>query len=345
MKLTQLKLFAIKLALYSGGLLYIASDLFLWQGPLWSMLHHDKAKIQEEQRATALSVYGVKMTNEQLKRCEAEAAALSDSATAENAKSALIHNTLLRIRTQYNDSRVPDYTETAQKEAERLASRAPSTQHFDQLLQSQGYTRESYTHKLTAIMRQQHYLDKLIEKKCQITEADINAAMANVGDVLYVPSRRDISHIFLSSVQGNADEVKTRAESLLVQLNNVASPAEQATLFAELASKYSEDAQSQARGGSLGKIVTYPEPVLSELNLFDEASTPTGIPVLKQSKWGWHILLAGPIEKGHYATTEECRESVRTAIISYLRQQALRDWIESNMAEAKKKNRIITNGK
>lgn len=345
MKLTQLKLFAIKLALYSGGLLYIASDLFLWQGPLWGMLHRDKAKIQEEERITAVSVYGVRMTNEQVKRCEAEAAALSDTATAEVAKRDLIHNTLLRIRTQYNDSRVPSYSEEAQREVQLLASRAPSAQHFDSLLQSQGYTTDSFTHKLTAIMRQQHYLDKLIEKKCQISEADINAAMANVGDVLYVPSQRYVSHIFLSTVQQNSDEVKARAETILAQLNNAASPAEQAGLFAELAAKYSEDAQTRSKGGALGKLVTYPEPVLSELNLFDETSTPTGTPVLKQSKWGWHILLSGPIEKGHYATTEECRESVRTAMVSYLKQQALRDWIESNMAEAKKKNRIITNGK
>ena len=346
MKLTQLKLFAIKLALYSGGLLYIASDLFLWNGPLWSMLHKDKANEPEQQQPTAAIVYGVKITDKQLKRCVAESAALS-SAPADESRvlEDVITNTLLCIRTQYNDSSVPSFTDEATNEVSKLASRSKSTEDFEQLLQSQGYSVDSFTHKLVANLRQQHYLDKAIEKKCSISEADINAAMANVWDILYVPTQREVSHIFFSTLHQNPDEVKHKAEEVLAQLTEQSNDTPMEERFAQASLLHSDDAATSKKGGKLGKLPTYPTPALSELELFNESTTPTGIPTLKQSKWGWHIILAGPMEQGHYAEGDEYRESIRTAMLSYLRQQALQDWIKSNKEEAIKKKRIITHGK
>ena len=345
MKLTQLKLYAIKLALYSGGLLYIATDLFLFQGPLWGMLHKDKEKLQEQQQTAAVSVYGIKVTKNQVQRSEAEATALADSVHPDRVLKDIICNTLLRIRTQYNNSHIPNYTHEAEEIVNQLSSRASSRENFEQQLQSQGYTTESFTHKMTAILRQLHYLDSVIEKKCNITDEAINAAMLSLGSALYVPTSREVRHIFFSTQHRTPDEAKAEANRILAELTQQTAPNDITSRFIEAAQQHSEDAATQHKGGNLGKLTTYPTPALPELNLFDESSTPTGTPILKQSKWGWHIILAGPPEKGHYANDTECRDSVRTAMLSYLRQQALQEWIESNMAEAVKKKRIITHGK
>ena len=60
------------------------------------------------------------------------------------------------------------------------------------------------------------------------------------------------------------------------------------------------------------------------------------------SKWGWHIILAGPIQEPRPLTPEEYKESIRTAISNYKCGAAINSWIEANVNEANKKKRIKT---
>jgi hypothetical protein len=84
---------------------------------------------------------------------------------------------------------------------------------------------------------------------------------------------------------------------------------------------------------------------LPELPLFGENAIPANTPVAVHSKWGWHILLAGEITPVGIRSFEECRESIRTAIISTRREQAVNAWFKGAVKEGFIKKRIRTHVK
>ena len=348
-KLSSLKLYALKLALYTGGLLYIGADLFILEGPLWKMLHRNEAaRHTQDESGLALSVYGEPTTAAQLKRRAAELAILNgENAPDKLMKTAMddvIRNTLLRMRTRYNDSRIPDSRAEAEAELAALETRASDAEELEQQLRNQGYTREQFINRLTVIMRELHYLETVMEQQVQITDSEISSLIGQLEYYLVMPMNRKVRHIFFETLNKNPDEVKATAEAVLAQLPQQADKATMEAEFARLAQEHSEDLHTAPRGGDLGTISVYPAPALQELRLFGENAIAADTPVLLQSRWGWHILLAGEIQQPRPLSQEECRESIRTALLSCMREECVDNWINLNISEAKQKNRIQYHG-
>lgn len=343
-KLSSFKIFTLKLALYTGGLVYIALDFFALQGPLWHMLHKAKDARQVNDTPVVLDVYGDKYTQGQLDRRAAELATLRGETPADAHKQAasadIIRNSLLRMRTRYNDTRMPDFLKEAEEETARLAARAFKPEHFEQWLNTQGYSRAEFTNRLAAIMRELYYLESTLAKHYEVTDGEVNSMISQLEYYLVKPTRRHVRHIFFETLHKDPAEVKARAESVLAELNTVTEADALQQKFAELAKQHSEDLHSAERGGDLGMISVYPEPALQELKLFGDNAQPANTPVLVESRWGWHILLAGEILEPTPISAEECRESVLTAIISHKKQNAVDAWIKNNIQEAESKNRI-----
>lgn len=343
-KLSSFKIFTLKLALYTGGLVYIALDFFALQGPLWHMLHKDKDARQDNDTPVVLDVYGDKYTQGQLDRRAAELATLRGETPADAHKQAaaadIIRNSLLRMRTRYNDTRMPDFLKEAEEETARLAARAFKPEHFEQWLNTQGYSRAEFTNRLAAIMRELYYLESTLAKHYEVTDGEVNSMISQLEYYLVKPTRRHVRHIFFETLHKDPAEVKARAESVLAELNTVTEADALQQKFAELAKQHSEDLHSAERGGDLGMISVYPEPALQELKLFGDNAQPANTPVLVESRWGWHILLAGEILEPTPLSADECRESVLTAIIYHKKQNAVDAWIKNNIQEAESKNRI-----
>ena len=343
-KLSSLKIFSLKLALYSGGLLYIALDFFAFQGPLWHLLHRNKSEQPTDGSPVALNVYGSTFTDAQVERRAAELATLRGETPADEHKKAavadMIRNALLCMRARYNDTRIPDFMKEAEQEVARLATRAFEPEHFEQWLNSQGYTRKEFTDRLAAIMRELYYLETTIAPNCEVTDAEVRALIGQLEYYLVKPTRRHVRHIFFETLHKDADEVKARAEAVLAQLQAAATPEAQAEKFAELAKAHSEDLHSAPHGGDLGMVSVYPEPALQELHLFGDNAQPANTPVMVESRWGWHILLLGDIQAPEQLTQEECYESVRTAILYHKKLNAVEAWLKLNIKEAEDKNRI-----
>lgn len=343
-KLTRLKIFSLKLALYTGGLLYIALDFFAFQGPLWHLLHERNNEQPADGTPVALNVYGTRFTDAQVQRRAAELATLRGETPAEAHRAAavsdLIRNALLCMRARYNDTRIPDFKEEAAREVERLATRAFEPEHFEQWLKSQGYSRAEFTDRLTAIMRELYYLETTIAPNCEVTDAEVRSMMSQLEYYLVKPTRRHVRHIFFETLHKDAAEVKARAEAVLAQLQAASTPEELAQKFAELAKAHSEDLYSAPRGGDLGTVGVYPEPALKDIHLFGDKALPAHTPVMVESRWGWHIFLLGEIQEPEQLTAEECYESVRTAILYHKKLNAVEAWIQANIKEAQDKNRI-----
>ena len=215
-KLSSFKIYALKLALYTGGLLYLGIDLFVWHGPLWQKMHESEQDEPAEASPTVLSVYGEKFTEQQLNRRAAELQAVSNLPdTRAWAEQDLINNALLRMRARYNDSRIPDFQEAAQQEADRLSARAKNAGEAEEWLGSQGYTKESFTNKLAAIMRQQYYLQNALNEQTATSDAEVRSVAGQIADYLVTPESRSVRHIFLSTLNQNEAEVQAKAEAML----------------------------------------------------------------------------------------------------------------------------------
>ena len=79
---------------------------------------------------------------------------------------------------------------------------------------------------------------------------------------------------------------------------------------------------------------------LPELNLFGDNALPAGTPTLAKSKWGWHVILAGPITPAYTPSLDDCRETLRTAIISAQRELGVNTFFDTLIKEAHRKQHI-----
>lgn len=353
-KLTQLRLYAFKLALYGGGLLYLAGDLFWWQGPLWSTLHHKTEEQQKQERSTAISVYGEGITREGLQRFTAELAALRGTEAANVAKTAqhqLITDLLIRLKTRYNDSAIPDFMKEAESYVAEAESRASSPEAFEKQLQTHGYTKSEFTQMLAVILREQFYLQDTLKEHYAVSDKETqnmaNALAAalelDAAEYWVLPPHRQVRHIFFATDGKDVDSVKQEAEQVLQQLSSAESPEALVAQFSILAAQYSQDPHSAKLGGNLGNIYEYPTSPLPELRLFGAEAIAANQPTLVHSKWGWHILLAGEVILKQSIPQKEYEHSLHTAIESYKRSKALDSWIKLNTAEAHKNNKIRQN--
>ncbi len=325
----------LKLALFTPALVYFAVDLWLLQGPVWQFMHAEKEEKQVDVSTLAAQVQGESITRAQLARYEAELDLLAGRAAPEAARRPLylmemVRHSLLRNRARYNDKNLPPCRDEAEAEVARLASRYASEAEFEAALASQGYTKASFTNRVEARLREAALLERALAPHIEPTEAEVAAAYQNMQAELCLPERRAVKHIFLATLHKDTEAVRSEAQALLDRLN--AGEAD----FATLARKHSEDERSAPLGGALGVLQNNDKTPLPELPLFGNAAIPAGVPTLAQSKWGWHILLAGDIEPARTPTLEECRASLVSALRSARREAALRHYLESDVCQNRK---------
>lgn len=330
-KFSSLHISVIKLALFGTVLLYLSVDLFVWEGPVWRLLHKQDIAAVENASAPAI-VYGKVITRAQLDLFMEQQNHLRGRNTTPEAEKTpmlmeMVHDTLLRLRSRYNDKNLPDTTRAAEQEVQHLATRAPSNDVFDTWLMSQGFTRQTYMKELAARLKDIHFLQRVIEPHCRVSDEDAFRHYEIIKDSLVQPESRPLRHIFLSSLGEDAEVVRRRAENLMHEL-------EEGADFATLARTHSEDPSSAARGGDLGIVENTENFPLPGLPLFGDGALRPGKLALVQSCWGWHILLPGEITPAHTPRFEECKESLKGAIRSAQAEIAIRAFRASTLKEA-----------
>lgn len=306
-------------------------------------MYGDKAPAPEP-HAIVAEVYGEPLTLAQLNRYEAEQDALAGRDKPQAARRAsmlmeLVRQKLVRIRTRYNSKQLPDCRAKAEQEISRLATRAADDDAFDAWLKGQGYAdRKQYTDRLTTRLQSAALLERAVAPHCEVSDEEVEQVYARLADELPMPASRTVSHIFLETLHKDPATVRQQAEELLQRV-------QRGEDFAALAREHSQDANTAPRGGLLGRMDDTTTRPLPELPLFGDNAIPPATPTLVQSKWGWHILLAGDIAPARKLTADECRQSIRSAIASVRREQALDAWYKSALKEGFFKKRIKTNVK
>ncbi|MFI3243137.1 MAG: peptidylprolyl isomerase [Akkermansia sp.] len=324
--LSPIKLFALKLAVFSSVLAYLAVDLMLWQGPVWSMIHRYQSKPVPAQQPEAV-VFGEVIDAQRLNAYCQELAFLSgqSSPDAKRRVSALIdlvRAELIRVRAQYNDKNLPDMRADAEAAYARLAARATTPEAFAYQLSQAGLDEASLTALIETRLKELALLQRALAPHEHVSEQELQAAYAEMQQELVVPASRQLKHIFL---------MKNHPESAAQEILQ----AQQAGAdFAALAKEKSEDAASAAKGGDLGLIHDDARHPLPELPLFGDAAIAADTPCLLPSRWGWHIVLAGEIKPAHPASFEDCAASLRSALESAKREFALEAYFDASIQEA-----------
>ena len=329
MKWTSAKIYVVKSAIIGTTLAYMVLDLWVLNGPLYGFLHKDK-----QAAAAAAVIYGERISHGQLARHKAEQEAISGRPKATIAMMMdLVRSSLLRLRTRYNDNQLPHDRAAAEQAVAELATRAGSDAIFEQQLASQNYTRHQFTDKVESRLMGLALLNRNLKPHTQVDNAAIMAHYKQVRDELTIPASRPVRHIFISTQNRNSDDARRCAELALERLNSGEG-------FGELAAEVSEDPATANRGGNLGVVYDNELLPLPELNLFGENALPAGTPALAQSKWGWHVILPGPITPAYTPSLEECRETIRTAIISAQREIGVNTFFDTLIKEGFKQKRI-----
>lgn len=340
MRLTPFKIYAIKVAVFSSILLYLAIDLFACRGPVWHAVY-DGRNEQDMIRNAPASVFGEPITEEQLARHTAEQDLLAGRTQPDPIRRAsriqeLVKAAEIRTRTRYNDLNLPSRHEEAAAEVARLASRSTSDGQFEAELASQGYTREGFTARVEVRMRAQLLVERAIAGFCQVADDVLQDLYNELAPQLQIPATRHVRHIFFATLGQAPSKVKARAEAVLQQV-------EAGEDFATLARRHSEDSRSAPNGGDLGDMPDTPLRPLPEIPLFGADALPAGTPVLVQSAWGWHIILADEVTPARQATFEECRETLRTAYISAQRELASQQFFVNAIKEDRINNYVRIN--
>lgn len=343
MRLSPLKIYTLKLTLFSTVLAYLAVDMWWWHGPVWQAMHSQEQPAQAEGKVVA-EVLGERITAEQWARYEREQNYLAGRETANELRRIsmlmdMVRAATLRIRTRYNDKNLPDLRQIAEEEVARLASRARTPEEFEGWVRSQGYkTSQEFTDKVEVRLRGLFQLERAIAPLCEVTDAEVEKHYDLLKDQLVLPAHRTAKHIFLETHGKNPQQVQQRAQELMIRLKAGES-------FNQLAREHSEDLHTAPQGGELGLIWDDARRPLPELPFFDEGAIPAGTPHLVQSRWGWHIIQAGEITPARRQTLAESRDSIRSALISAQREIAIDTYFTTGVREGIRRQNIKIHAK
>lgn len=329
--LSPLKLLVTKIAIFSAILVYLAIDMLVWHGPVLGYIESKR-----DGRASAdvtARIYDRNITYSDLNNAQRRRTFLSGmpaDAKPKNSRDLLgiIREELLKKRVIYNDISIPKFEKETELQVSRLVSRFASEEEFADQLALIGEDRVSFTAKLHALLRERAMMLAAVKDSYQVCDAAVALHYGLVKEKLRLPASRRVSHIFFSTLNKDAKMVEARAGRIYRQLKlSPRLPQD----FTRLASQQSEDRSSAPLGGDLGVIYDDHRLILPELSIFGDNPLQSNQVQLRQSKWGWHIILASPITASRIPTLKECQKSIRTGLEGAQRAVAVNAYIDMSI--------------
>jgi len=328
---SSLKLFVIKIIFFSIVLAYFAIDLLWWHGPI-----SDYIVSKRDGPAAAdvtARIYDRNITYLDLHNAHRQRAFLAGMSAEAKPKSSrdllgIIRAEILKKRVIYNDSSIPKFEEEAELQMNRLASRFASEEEFAAQLALIGEDRVSFTEKTHALLREHAMMLAAVKDLYQVSDAAVMRHYELLKDDLRIPASRRVSHIFFPTVNKDAKKIKQKAERLFQKLKASSRLSQD---FAQLARRHSEDSATASSGGDLGIIHDDLRVTLPEFSLFGDAALLANQVQLRPSKWGWHIILAGPIHAARIPSFKESQSSIRTGLESAQRSVAVNAYLDMSI--------------
>lgn len=335
--------FTVRIILYSAVALYVAGDLFVFNGPLRKRIQRGLPDSPESIAAAKASgvvarVLHYPILDTQLERATRErlwlrGKSLDDLQPSQRrierlaALDDLIDRQLLRIKAKHNANELP-VSETEIDEAlKRLAARFESPDAMKAQLEAEGIDSEKELRlRLGARLQQQKYVESRIAPMIAVTEEEASEWFATHAEELGHPERIEARHVFLSTLGHDSAEAKATLETALGDLK--AKRKDFATLAAEL----SGDPRSKDKGGNLGWLTRDRLPADFASQVF---TLPVNRPALVRTKLGWHLVEVTARKPAEPRGFEEARDEVVAAIETVKRREATTAFRDATRAREK----------
>ena len=296
--MTPLGKFSLRLAIYGAVLLYLASDLFLFRGPLKRKIERmdpqgTEAVAAAKAGGVVARVFNHQITGSQLERALHERLWLEgktpETLTAPARKLArmaalndLIDHELLRVKTKANAASLRVSEDEIESRFQVFCTRFESVEMMQKAMKSQDIGELSdLRDRIAARIQQEKYVESKIGEISQVNDEEARAWYDENQSFLMNPERIEVRHIFLATLERPEADAKAKLDVALKDLT------EKRKDFATLAKELSEDESNKNIGGSLGWMTRSRLPADFATSVFD---LPLHQPALVQTKIGWHLV-------------------------------------------------------
>ncbi len=325
--------FAIRMALWTVLVGYMACDFFLFKGPLQREL---RAAFSPEDRVVRDISRGIcarvwngpiylsqvdRRVQEKLWRSGRAVEKISDEEKKIlrwAALDELITEAVLRIKVRANRDDVPVSDTEIDAEVRRFENRFSSSDKLDKALSAQGIkSRKELRYRLAARLQQEQYVQARIADAIAVTEQEAKEWYDDHHEELIIPERRRVRHVFLPTLDHPSDEAEAALAGHLERLRN------NQTDFIKLAAEVSEDTFTKHRGGDLGwmKKERLPEDFSSAAFSIVQAT-----PALIRTKLGWHIIEVTGVQAPELPSYEVMKDEIITALTDAKRESAVKQY-------------------
>lgn len=321
--------FRLHAAVCIAGVLYLAGDLWAFDGPVKRWLtgfRPDSFRSIAKAKASGMvaRVEFQPITRSQLDRAmqerlwlqgldEGEVPPGQRAGLRRRVLDELIDELLLRIEANRRGIEVKATEGEIDQAFQRFAARFEEGE-LDTVLRSEGLDRAEWRQRLAARLEQEKTLELCVGDAGKIEEAEAREWFAGHAAELAQPERLQARHVFLATLERNPDDAKRSLDQALAELSSGKKD------FAALALELSDDEATKAKGGELGWLVRDRLPADFADAVF---ALPERSPALVRTTLGWHLVEVTGKQSAKPRTFEEAREEVMTALKTVRRRKAV----------------------
>ena len=314
--------FPIRSSACALALLYLAGDLWIWNGPVSHMLGRLSVKGGGEMVAR---VDDMPITRSQLERAterelwfsghpEGTVSTEDRAAASTRALRDLIDGELLHSMVADSPADIPVPASDIDAEMSRFAARFTDQAELDAAMHGQGIAGVAeLRERLAERLRQERFIDARLASDVAVTSAEARAWYDSHRAELAVPERVRVRHIFVATLEKDPDDAKHILEGALADLSSGK------RTFGELAVALSEDERSKTQGGDLGWIERTRMPADFSAAIF---ALPLGKPALIRTHIGWHLAEITARAAAADRPFDQARAEIVAALTSLKRREA-----------------------
>ena len=251
-----------------------------------------------------------------------------DSLLFDRAVENLVTASLMRARMREMNITVNDADVDAL--LRQTSQRFPSPEAFQKALTDQGISEAVLRDSIRENIRLQKVVEEASKGAAPVTEAEMEKFYADNPDRFALPERARLAHILLQippdATAAQKEDIRKKLEGIRVEIE-----AEIIT-FSDAAAKYSQDADTAAKGGEMG-IVTrgnLPKPFADSLF----SIKPGSVSPAMESQAGYHIIKALELMPAGQASFEEIKPALRQSLEQNAQQSARQKFVEELKSKA-----------
>ncbi len=204
-----------------------------------------------------------------------------------------------------------------------------SEAEFEKAAASQGFSVERLDAFLENQAMQRAWIERVIAPHITVGEEEIRMRFEAESNASHIPQRVRARQIFLATLDKDPAAVKEAIDLVAQRLRDGED-------FADLALELSEDERSKKRGGDLGWFARERVPEDFAKQVFAQEAGAVGEPFA--TELGWHLVEISEKAPARVATLEEVREEIRAVIETEKRAVA----VDALVAHVKRKAKNAT---